>query len=112
MGIKKMESFKTQKQWEEWRKRAIAKSLSLNYDDSWAYDKSWWKSFDGIYVCKWCAKPLYVAEYIPGEGLIMSCRTELCPGNIDHTVYNNKQFASWDIRELTNQYLFNSLLRF
>ena len=111
-AIKRMSSFKTQRQWEEWRKHHVESKLGGGYEDSWATDKKWLKSWDGIYSCRWCGQPMSAAMYVPGDGLYMTCHTSLCPGNINEDTYKNGNFANWDIREMTNQYLFNSLLKF
>lgn len=111
MGHKKMDSFKNVDQFMKHRKNTVKKSLSLGWEDSWVTDKNWLRKLDGFFNCKWCGKPMYGAEYQPGE-LILSCRTPLCPGNIDSGMANQIRPYQIDHRELTNQYLFNEMLQF
>ena len=112
MPHKKMDSFNQQENYLDYRIKKVNKSKSLAWEDSWATDKNWVrKSLDGFFSCKFCGKPLYKALYNPGE-IIMSCRTPLCPGNIDSGMAEQIGKHQFDIRELTNQYLFNSMLKF
>lgn len=111
MGHKKMDSFNDIEQYMKYRKFKVKKSLSLTWEDSWATDKKWLKQYDGFFDCKWCAKPMYAADYDQGE-LIVSCRTPLCPGNIDSGMAKEINIHQIDHRELTNQYLFNQRLQF
>jgi len=110
-GSTRMFKFSKQEQWQKARNNAVKKSLSESYDDAWATDKNWLKSFEGVFFCKFCAKEMYAADYKDGW-ITMSCRTPLCPGNIDHDAWLKHDFSKYDIREMTNQYLFNSLLKF
>jgi len=90
----------------------LVKKKRLGWEDSWATDKNWQrKTLNDVFVCKWCAGKMYAAEFRNGS-LIMSCRTPLCPGNIDHEAKNIHELSKVDVRKLTNQYFFNSMLRF
>lgn len=112
MANKKMNSFNLQEHYLDYKINKVKKSKSLSFDDSWALDKDWnKKTIDGFFSCKFCAKPLYKSHYTPGV-IHVSCRTPLCPGNIDSGMANQIKEHQFDIRELTNQYLFNSMLRF
>ena len=106
-----MDSFKNVEQYMKYRKEQVKKSHSLDWEDSWATDKNWLKQYDGFFDCKWCGKGMYAADYDQGE-LIVSCRTPLCPGNIDSGMANQIKPYDYDYRELTNQYLFNQRLQF
>lgn len=81
-------------------------------EDSWATDKKWRKeNLDNFFSCKWCGQKMYAAEYEKGT-IIFSCRKPLCPGNIDSGMANLIKPHQLDIKEMTNQYLFNSRLKF
>jgi hypothetical protein len=112
MANKKMNSFTTQEKYLKHKIDTVKKSLSLDWEDSWALDKNWTsKTIDKFFSCKFCAQPMYKSHYTPGV-IHVSCRTPLCPGNIDSGMANQIKEHQFDIRELTNQYLFNSMLRF
>ncbi len=112
MGHKKMASFNLQKKYLDYRIKQVQKKLSLDWDDSWATDKNWAvKSLDNFFSCKFCSKPMYKADYQPGI-ITVSCRTSLCPGNIDSGMAGQIKEHQFDIKKLTNQYLFNSMLKF
>ena len=112
MGHKRIKSFNRQETYLDHRIDKVKKSLSLNWEDSWALDKNWVaNSLDGFYSCKFCAKPLYKSHYTPGV-IHVSCKTPLCPGNVDSGMAKQIKEHQFDIRELTNQYLFDSMLRF
>ncbi|MHA1748709.1 MAG: hypothetical protein ACTSYF_08750 [Promethearchaeota archaeon] len=110
--MKKMSSFRTQKAFLDYRIREVKKSLSLNFDDAWATDKNWAKkALNGFFSCKFCGKPMYQYDYSPGT-IHVGCKTPLCPGNPDSGMANQIKEHQFDIRELTNQYFFNSKLQF
>ena len=109
MGHKRIGSFNDLETYLDYR---IKKVGNQGFEDSWATDKKWTKeNIDGFFSCKWCGQPLYKAEYRPGE-IIVSCRKPLCPGNIDSGMASQIRPHQLDIREMTNQYLFNDRLRF
>ena len=112
MGHKKMDSFKTVDRYLDYRIKKVQQSKSLSWEDSWQEDKKWTKkNIDGFFDCKFCAKPLYTHTTSPGE-ILVSCKTPLCPGNADSGMSEQIKAHQFDIRELTNQYLFDSMLRF
>lgn len=106
-----MVSFNLREHYLDYRIKQVQKQ-NLGWEDSWATDKKWAKdSLDGFFSCKFCAKPLYAADYTPGE-ILVSCRTPDCPGNIDSGKASQINPRKIDERKLTNQYLFNSKLEF
>jgi len=111
LGHKKISSFKDANKYLKYRQDKVKNSLSLAWDDSWATDKTWLKELDGLFPCKFCAKKMHAFHYSQGE-IIMTCDTPLCPGNIDSGMAGKIKQHQFDIRELTNRYLFNSILRF
>ena len=54
------------------------------FDDSYI-DKNFIKRANGnFYYCRWCGKPMYVADFSRLKGEVkMSCTTDECIGNID-----------------------------
>ena len=64
------------------RKR-IAKKKG-GFDDSYIDKKFIKTAGNQFYFCKWCSKPMYVADFdkLAGE-ITMSCSTDECIGNID-----------------------------
>jgi len=89
------------------------KKRNLGWDDAWASDlKHMKQQLNGVFKCKWCGEEMYPAEYDGMGSLIMSCRTSLCPGNINGEMKYKEQFKYKDIRQMTNQYLFDSMCRF
>ncbi len=111
MGHKRTDKFIDSEQFLKYR-RDMVKKKSEGWEDSWATDKNWRKkTIDTIYVCKFCAKKMYSAHYEAGA-ITMSCRTPLCPGNIDRGMKLSFDAAKMDIKEMTNQYFFDSQMRF
>lgn len=109
--MKRTFQFNNVDKWLENRQREVKKHTT-GWEDSWATDKKWAKeTLDGFFSCKWCGKPMYKADYSAGA-ITVSCRTPLCPGNIDHDMKNRAELEKSDIRQLTNQYLFNSRMEF
>ena len=107
-----MDSFKDADKYLDYRIRKVQQSKSLAWEDSWQEDKKWQKNnIDGFFDCKFCAKPLYTHTNSPGK-ILVSCKTPLCPGNADSGMANEIRKHQFDIRALTNQYLFDSMLRF
>ena len=112
MGHKKIDSFSTADKYLDYRIKKVQNSLSLSWEDSWQEDKNWQKkTLDGFFSCKFCSQPLYTHTTSPGE-ILVSCKTPLCPGNADSGMAKQIKTHQFDIRQLTNQYLFNSMLRF
>jgi len=109
MGHKRMSSFKDSEKYLKHRKDKVG---GAGFEDSWVTDKKWLKeNIDGFFSCKFCSGKMYGAGYKNGA-LIVSCRTPFCPGNIDSGMAGQIKKHQFDIRELTNQYLFNSMLKF
>ncbi len=112
MAHKKIDSFNDVDKYLDYRIKKVQQSKSLAWEDSWQEDKKWQKNnIDGFFDCKFCAKPLYTHTTSPGS-INVSCKTPLCPGNADSGMANEIGKHQFDIRELTNQYLFDSMLRF
>ena len=61
--------------------------------------------------CKFCSQPMYAADYKDGE-VTVSCRTSFCPGIIDYETFTKIDHKKLNIKEMTNQYLFDSMMRF
>lgn len=111
MGHKRTGTFDDVKKYLEYRDKEV-KKRGLGWEDSWATDKNWQKkTINKIFVCKFCAKKMYAAHYEAGQ-IIMSCRTPLCPGNIDRGMKLDFDRHTFDIKTLTNQWLFDSRMRF
>lgn len=109
MGHKRVDIFNDIEKFLEYRRKKVG---SAGFDDSWVLDKKWRKeNVDGFFSCKWCAQELHSVDYRPGE-LLLSCRKPLCPGNIDSGMAEQIKKHQFDIREQTNQYLFNSRMKF
>ena len=93
----------------EYRRKKVG---GAGFDDSWVTDPRWLKeNIDGFFTCKFCSQKMDAVAYKAGE-LIVSCHKPLCPGNIDSGMAGRIKKHQFDIRELTNQYLFNSMLKF
>jgi hypothetical protein len=111
MGQKRTWQFKDSERFLKYREELVKKK-NMGWEDSWATDKNWRKkTIDKIYVCKFCAKKMYAAHYEAGT-ITMSCRTPLCPGNIDRGMKLSFDASKMDIKQMTNQYLFDSRMRF
>lgn len=109
--MKRMYHFNNVDKWLKNRQREVQKN-KLGWEDSWATDKKWKReNIDGFFSCKFCAQPLYTYSYEPGV-INVTCNTPLCPGNADHDMKDRAKLATLDIRKMTNQYLFDSMLRF
>lgn len=68
------------------------------------------QQLDGFYSCKFCGKPMYVADYERGA-ITMTCKTTLCPGNINKDMAEKLDYKKIQIKELTNQYLFDAMVK-
>lgn len=82
------------------------------WDDSYASDKKFLKSFEKVYYCKWCSKEMFASHYDDHGCIIMSCNTQLCPGNVNASMKIDIKPVDYDQRQLTNQYLFNGRMQF
>lgn len=111
-GHKKIFKFSDSKKYLESRNKAVVNSLSKGWDDSWARDKNFLRSFNKVFYCKWCSQEMYAAEY-DGQGtIIMSCRKSLCPGNINGDMQYKIDHKKIQHKEMTNQYLFDTMCKF
>ena len=109
---RRIRRFNDSKEYLEHRNGIVNRTLSKSWDDSWATDKNFLKSFKGVFYCKWCGQEMYAADYDGKGSIIMSCRKPLCPGNIDGSMQFKVNHLNVDHREMTNQYLFDSRCRF
>ena len=109
--MKRTFHFKDSQKFLKYRQDLVRKRRSTNWDDGWASDPNWLKKMDGFFSCKFCAGKMYAAQYSRGE-ITLSCRTTLCPGNIDERGRHNINYKMLDIKKMTNQYLFDSMMRF
>ncbi len=112
MGHKDIGQFNDSQKYLKYRNSIVAKSLSKSYDDSWARDKNFLRSCNKIFYCKWCSQEMYAAEYDGQGSIIMSCRKPLCPGNIDGNMKNQINHKNIRHKEMTNQYLFDTMCKF
>ena len=112
MGHKNIDRFDDTKKYLKYRNSIVEKSKSKSYDDSWATDQNFLKSFKGVFFCKWCSQEMYAAEYDNQGSIIMSCRKPLCPGNIDGDMRFKINHLKYNHKEMTNQYLFDSMCKF
>ena len=109
---RRINRFNDSKQYLEHRDDIVTKTLSKNWDDGWAYDKNFLRSFKKVFYCKWCGQEMYAAEYDGHGSIIMSCRKPLCPGNINGDSRHKINYKTVDHRAMTNQYLFDSRCKF
>lgn len=62
------------------------KKLHKTFDDSRLEDKSFLKRVNKMRVCHWCHQPLKVKAINHRSGrILLSCKTDECPGNADLT---------------------------
>lgn len=110
--MKRTFHFNNVDKWLKDRQEKVKNSRSLDWEDSWATDKKWTKEeLDGFFSCKFCAKPMHKHSYEQGV-ITVSCRTPLCPGNANHEMKEKVDWNKYDIRKMTNQYLFNNRMEF
>lgn len=110
--MKRTFHFENVDKWLENRNREVRKTTT-GWDDAWATDDKGWvkENLDGFFSCKFCGKRMYKHDYNQGV-ITVSCKTPLCPGNADHDMKNRAELNKLDIRKMTNQYLFNSMMKF
>ena len=108
MGHKRMSLFHDVNKFLDYRKKMVG---SQGFEDSWVTDKKWLKeNVNGFFSCKWCGQKMDAAGYEGGK-LLVSCHKTLCPGNIDSGMALKIDEHKIDMREMTNQYLFNSRMK-
>lgn len=104
MGNKdNLQEFMEYRQWKR-------KNLGLGPIDDWYVDSKFLKSFDNIWTCKFCYKPLHAIDYDARRGDIqLSCDTPKCPGNFIDGPRDMHPFTKWarkvGVKNITNQYL-------
>ena len=109
--MKRTYHFDNVDKWIKDRQDRIKASRSLDWEDSWATDKKFTKGIDGFFSCKFCAKELNTHSYEQGV-ITVTCNTPLCPGNANHEMKEKVDWSKYDIRKMTNQYLYNSKMKF
>lgn len=107
---KNMHKFKDSEKYLNYRAKIVNKFRG-GFDDS-HIDKAFLKKLEGVYFCKWCGKPMYPADYDRRQGsIIMSCRKQFCPGNIDSQARFKVNPKDWDIRKQVNTWMFSKRMK-
>ena len=111
MGHKRTYQFNNSKKYVESRDEQVKKK-KLGWEDSWATDKKFLKSWQRVFYCKWCGQEMYADEYDNAGAITMSCRKGLCPGNIDNEMRLKIDHLKVDVKQMTNQWLFDRNVEF